>query len=165
MSKKINRNSPCPCGSNKKYKQCCLQKNSQPARYTSEGKFKFSAEVLSSNQSTHESTFSKLFQRLSENLLISNNQTQSKYHQATKNKSTIGKRTIKKAKAEEEQLISEKLNQYHFEVMNTSLPEEDNLKNASQQTQDHNVSSEEFIPTQKDYRVQENIDSDLEENN
>jgi uncharacterized protein len=26
MSQKIGRNDPCPCGSGKKYKQCCLQK-------------------------------------------------------------------------------------------------------------------------------------------
>ena len=25
--KKIGRNDPCPCGSNKKYKNCCLQSN------------------------------------------------------------------------------------------------------------------------------------------
>lgn len=24
MTKKINRNEPCPCGSGKKYKQCCI---------------------------------------------------------------------------------------------------------------------------------------------
>ena len=26
MSKKIGRNEPCPCGSGKKYKHCCMQK-------------------------------------------------------------------------------------------------------------------------------------------
>lgn len=26
MTKKLSRNSPCPCGSGKKYKQCCLRK-------------------------------------------------------------------------------------------------------------------------------------------
>lgn len=26
MSDKIGRNDPCPCGSGKKYKQCCLSK-------------------------------------------------------------------------------------------------------------------------------------------
>jgi uncharacterized protein YecA (UPF0149 family) len=25
--KKIGRNAPCPCGSGKKYKKCCLDKN------------------------------------------------------------------------------------------------------------------------------------------
>ena len=27
MSEKIGRNDPCPCGSGKKYKQCCLLKS------------------------------------------------------------------------------------------------------------------------------------------
>lgn len=27
MVKKIRRNEPCPCGSGKKYKKCCLSKN------------------------------------------------------------------------------------------------------------------------------------------
>lgn len=26
MSNKIGRNAPCPCGSGKKYKKCCLNK-------------------------------------------------------------------------------------------------------------------------------------------
>jgi uncharacterized protein YecA (UPF0149 family) len=26
-TKKIGRNAPCPCGSGKKYKKCCLNKN------------------------------------------------------------------------------------------------------------------------------------------
>ena len=30
MSEKIKRNDPCPCGSGKKYKQCCLKNVSQP---------------------------------------------------------------------------------------------------------------------------------------
>jgi len=30
MSKKIGRNDPCPCGSGKKYKQCCLPKAAKP---------------------------------------------------------------------------------------------------------------------------------------
>jgi len=27
MMEKVGRNDPCPCGSGKKYKQCCLTKN------------------------------------------------------------------------------------------------------------------------------------------
>ena len=27
VGKKIGRNDPCPCGSGKKYKNCCLDKN------------------------------------------------------------------------------------------------------------------------------------------
>lgn len=30
MTKKLGRNEPCPCGSGKKYKKCCL-KNKKPA--------------------------------------------------------------------------------------------------------------------------------------
>ncbi len=26
MGKKVGRNEPCPCGSGKKYKQCCMRK-------------------------------------------------------------------------------------------------------------------------------------------
>ena len=25
--RKVSRNAPCPCGSGKKYKQCCIRKN------------------------------------------------------------------------------------------------------------------------------------------
>src|SRR5512136_2603068 len=32
MTDKINRNAPCPCGSGKKYKQCCLGKDQSPRR-------------------------------------------------------------------------------------------------------------------------------------
>lgn len=42
MNEKIGRNDPCPCGSGKKYKQCCLIKSAG-------GKpLKFRAKVLSS---------------------------------------------------------------------------------------------------------------------
>ena len=50
MSKKINRNAPCPCGSGKKYKQCCL-KNETVKTYTPSGKRKFKAKVLTSGGS------------------------------------------------------------------------------------------------------------------
>ena len=32
MSQKISRNAPCPCGSGKKYKQCCLQHLEEPRK-------------------------------------------------------------------------------------------------------------------------------------
>lgn len=35
MSKKIGRNDLCPCGSGKKYKQCCLAKASKPKTLSS----------------------------------------------------------------------------------------------------------------------------------
>lgn len=40
MSEKIGRNDPCPCGSGKKYKQCCLKAP------TGNKKRKFAAKVL-----------------------------------------------------------------------------------------------------------------------
>jgi len=48
MIKKVGRNDPCPCGSGKKYKNCCLKKEQEQstAKYTSSGKRKFKAKVL-----------------------------------------------------------------------------------------------------------------------
>jgi tetratricopeptide (TPR) repeat protein len=34
MSRKINRNDPCPCGSGKKYKHCCLKKKKESSQNT-----------------------------------------------------------------------------------------------------------------------------------
>jgi SEC-C motif len=46
MNKKIGRNDPCPCGSGKKYKQCCLSTATTPS--TSLGKAKkFKAKLIS----------------------------------------------------------------------------------------------------------------------
>lgn len=45
MVEKIGRNDPCQCGSGKKYKNCCLQKQKQQG--SSLGKRKFTAKVLS----------------------------------------------------------------------------------------------------------------------
>lgn len=45
MNEKIGRNDPCPCGSGKKYKQCCMLKSAG-------GKpLKFKAKVLSGQTS------------------------------------------------------------------------------------------------------------------
>lgn len=41
---KVGRNDPCPCGSKKKYKQCCLAKASKP-----KGALQTRAKVLQSN--------------------------------------------------------------------------------------------------------------------
>lgn len=46
MEEKVGRNDPCPCGSGKKYKQCCYGKEAKKA-YTAAGKRKFSAKVIS----------------------------------------------------------------------------------------------------------------------
>jgi uncharacterized protein len=57
MNKKPQRNDPCPCGSGKKYKQCCLKNEQQNIKtYTSDGKRKFKAKVL-----TTSSTASSIF--------------------------------------------------------------------------------------------------------
>jgi uncharacterized protein len=45
MVEKVGRNDPCPCGSGKKYKSCCLPK--QQSKGSSLGKRKFTAKVLS----------------------------------------------------------------------------------------------------------------------
>lgn len=45
MTEKVGRNDPCPCGSGKKYKSCCLQ--NQPKGSTIFGGRKFKAKVLS----------------------------------------------------------------------------------------------------------------------
>lgn len=33
MDKKVGRNDPCPCGSGKKYKQCCMKENKGPRKF------------------------------------------------------------------------------------------------------------------------------------
>jgi uncharacterized protein len=45
MVEKVGRNDPCRCGSGKKYKNCCMQKDQQKG--SSLGKRKFTAKVLS----------------------------------------------------------------------------------------------------------------------
>ena len=48
MNKKIGRNDPCPCGSGKKYKQCCLNSAAAATSSTSLGKTKkFKAKLIS----------------------------------------------------------------------------------------------------------------------
>jgi hypothetical protein len=48
MTNKVGRNDPCPCGSGKKYKNCCMlkEKEGAAAKYTLGGKRKFKAKVL-----------------------------------------------------------------------------------------------------------------------
>lgn len=47
MNQKVGRNDPCPCGSGKKYKSCCMLKEKSAAKYTASGKRKFKARVIS----------------------------------------------------------------------------------------------------------------------
>ena len=49
MTEKVGRNDICPCGSGKKYKQCCFLKEQQQT--TSVVKRKFTAKVISSGSS------------------------------------------------------------------------------------------------------------------
>lgn len=46
MNEKAGRNDPCPCGSGKKYKQCCWGKETKKI-FTPSGKRKFKATVIS----------------------------------------------------------------------------------------------------------------------
>ena len=62
MEKKVGRNDPCPCGSGKKYKQCCLKLPPKP---------KFKAVVLSGEKQARkempdllERTFGKAIEGL-----------------------------------------------------------------------------------------------------
>ncbi|EPP33382.1 putative preprotein translocase secA subunit, partial [Chlamydia psittaci C6/98] len=80
------------------------------------------------------------------------------YYEITKNKTPIGKKTIKKVQSKEDRLISEQLKKHNFQVMDTSLSVDPSGRG-------ENFVTEEFIPTQEDYRISENTDSDLEENN
>lgn len=45
MVEKVGRNDPCPCGSGKKYKSCCLLKEQQATKPL--GQRKFTAKLLS----------------------------------------------------------------------------------------------------------------------
>lgn len=49
MEQKVGRNDPCPCGSGKKYKHCCIGKAQSSA-----GKLKFKAKLLSQPKTEHE---------------------------------------------------------------------------------------------------------------
>src|SRR5690625_2048692 len=48
MTKKVGRNDLCPCGSGKKYKNCCMKKKQEQttAKYSPAGKRKFKAKVI-----------------------------------------------------------------------------------------------------------------------
>jgi uncharacterized protein len=49
MAEKAGRNDPCPCGSGKKYKQCCWQRDNTPPQ-----KKKFTAKVISGGEVKQE---------------------------------------------------------------------------------------------------------------
>ncbi|AAF39274.1 conserved hypothetical protein [Chlamydia muridarum str. Nigg] len=153
MLKKPNRNDPCPCGSGKKYKQCCLKSQTQTVRHTPDGKFRFSITASPTTSSSTES-FAKLFQRSVDSYSSEQKEEMRKFL-ITKNKEPIGKRALRKAKAKEERTISKKLSQHEFQVLDTDASDE-NISSA----QDH----EQFLPTQEDYRVPKKGDSQGSEN-
>lgn len=75
MNRKIGRNDPCFCGSGKKYKNCCMNKKEEVAKYTPQGKRKFKAKVLNvdtsginvfgkTGQPGQEATQSDILQRM-----------------------------------------------------------------------------------------------------
>lgn len=55
MQKKISRNDPCPCGSGKKYKACCLK--------SSGGRKKINAKVISSGPKINKEKAPDLMER------------------------------------------------------------------------------------------------------
>jgi hypothetical protein len=62
MNERIGRNDPCPCGSGKKYKQCCLLKAKTPA-----GRKKIQAKVIKPQKSVDlmERTFGDAIEKAS----------------------------------------------------------------------------------------------------
>ncbi len=55
MTEKIGRNDPCPCGSQKKYKNCCLLKQQESKKsWTPTGKRKFTAKLISGGEKTQQ---------------------------------------------------------------------------------------------------------------
>lgn len=154
MLKKPNRNDPCPCGSGKKYKQCCLKSQTQTVRHTPDGKFKFSVTTLPTTSYSTES-FTKLFQQSVDSVIPEQKEVKNKFL-ITKNKELVGKRAIRKAKAKEERIISEKLSQHEFQVMDTAASDDTTPSSQNQESV--------FLPTQEDYRVhkqEENQESEL----
>ncbi len=154
MLKKPNRNEPCPCGSGKKYKQCCLKSQTQTVRHTPDGKFKFSVTTLPTTSYSTES-FTKLFQQSVDSVIPEQKEVKNKFL-ITKNKELVGKRAIRKAKAKEERIISEKLSQHEFQVMDTTTSDDTTPSSQNQESV--------FLPTQEDYRVhkkEENQESEL----
>lgn len=149
MLKKPNRNDPCPCGSGKKYKQCCLKSQTQTVRHTPDGKFKFSVTTLPTTSYSTES-FTKLFQQSVESVIPEQKEVKNKFL-ITKNKELVGKRAIRKAKAKEERIISEKLSQHEFQVMDTTTSDDTTPSSQNQESV--------FLPTQEDYRVHKKEES------
>lgn len=70
MTEKVGRNDPCPCGSGKKYKQCCWNKR-LPL-----GKRKFKATVISSGSQQQSKQPPNLMERTFGNAIRSANEAE-----------------------------------------------------------------------------------------
>ena len=64
----VGRNDPCPCGSGKKYKQCCLAKQSaKPKGFAGR---KFTAKVLNNASASEENSEKQAIAPVDYNLLM-----------------------------------------------------------------------------------------------
>ncbi len=70
MTEKVGRNDPCPCGSGKKYKQCCWNKR-LPL-----GKRKFKATIISSGSAPKTNQPPNLMERTFGNAIRSASHTE-----------------------------------------------------------------------------------------
>lgn len=150
MSKKVNRNDPCPCGSGKKYKQCCLSKEAQVSRHTQDGKFKFTAEVFNAN---HQAKYQDLAKKFATSLPQTSQKSTFDLN-ITKNK-TVGKKTVRKAQAKTDRELSENLKQHSFETAVFSKEELDNY-NQEKNRQKELLDENKFEQTEKDFRSNSN---------
>ena len=66
---KSSRNEPCPCGSGKKYKQCCLQGSGAPAIQESKGHDGAIARVVEWLSGHHRKALHAAFDELLDDLL------------------------------------------------------------------------------------------------
>ena len=58
---KVNRNDPCPCGSGKKYKQCCMNKDQEPRRLRAALAAKLAEDDPSTETAEALATYEKKF--------------------------------------------------------------------------------------------------------
>ena len=63
---KVNRNDPCPCGSGKKYKQCCMHKDQAPRRQRAALAARLAAADTSAELSEMLDTYEKKFKEIEE---------------------------------------------------------------------------------------------------
>lgn len=63
---KVNRNDPCPCGSGKKYKQCCMNKDQEPRRVRAALAGKLAVEDTSEEMVEALATYEKKFEEIEE---------------------------------------------------------------------------------------------------